>query len=106
VSRLRINSDYLVEYALLIVLVLIVLVCIGAVLGIVLTPKPAPAFSADVRSIVERCAEGSTSTYGNNINGTTFTSKSTDGDALLRCLYESNITINFHGDLVEMDIAE
>lgn len=68
--------------------------------------QPAPAFSADVRGIVERCAESSTSTYNSNINGSVFTNKSSDGDALLRCLYESNITINFHGDPVEMRDAE
>lgn len=90
----------IVEYALIGVLVAIVLIVILAVIGVGAQPQAPSPFSEDLRAVVERCAEGATSTtsFGNGI-----TSESTNGDRLLRCLYDNGITVNYHGDLVTID---
>jgi hypothetical protein len=62
-------------------------------------PARPPAFSGDLITVVEACAESNTTAY--TVNGTV-TVKSANGDGILRCLYASDVKVVFRGDPVAM----
>lgn len=86
----------IVEYALIGVLLLVVLIVLAALL---FAQKAPNAFPDEVIGIIEECAESNTS----SIVAGGVALETAHGDDILRCLYEHDVTVNFHGDRVEPD---
>lgn len=108
-TRLRqIDPGEILMHLMVLLLVVVTLLMLFVAIWYIIHPQPVPpsAFSADVRAVVEQCAESNTSASASHINGVTVSSKSVNADALLRCLYSNGVTINFHGDPVEMGGGE
>lgn len=83
----------LVEYALILVVLAVIVITILAFVADSIRLRSSAAFTADVLTVVEDCA---------NANARTSTVQSIDADGLLRCLYAAGITLSQNGDPVRM----